>query len=231
MEEQPAVPATADYPGGGGKGKIIAIIILAVFLIATLIFGGWAYSNMNNYKNKTNQKINQALAAKSAQLQTQAQNAFDAVNTYRYDGSPTYGSISFRYPKTWSAYVDTTNNSEPINGYFYPSQVPGLQSKTAYALRVELVNSDYTQLLQSYTSLISEGKVTSKAYVPPKLAGAANVTPGVYLSGQINNSDPTQNGDMVIIKVRDKTLQIYTESQDFKDDFNNVILAGLAFAP
>jgi hypothetical protein len=36
---------------------------------------------------------------------------------------------------------------------------------------------------------------------------------------------------MVIIKVRDKTLEIYSESADYQDDFNNIVLASLSFAP
>lgn len=186
---------------------------------------------MRDYKNNTDKKINQALIAKSGQLQTQAQNAFDAVNTYRYDGSPTYGSVTFRYPKTWSAYVDTTSSSEPINGYFNPSVVPSVQSKTAMALRVELLNQDYSQVVSSLSSNITSGLITSKAYVPPKLKGVPNVTPGLYLTGHINPQDQTQSGSMVVIKVRDKTLEVYTESADYQSDFDNIVLAGLTFAP
>jgi hypothetical protein len=98
-------------------------------------------------------------------------------------------------------------------------------------LRVELLNSDYSQVLQQLNSQITTGVLTAKAYVPPKLNGVANVTPGTYLSGQVNPSDPTQNGNMLIIKVRDKTLKVYTESQEFQSDFNNTVLASLTFAP
>lgn len=222
------------YSGGGRHGlggNLMITIILAVLFIAALIFGIVEFSKVQDYKNNTDKKINQALTLRAAQLQSQAQTAFDAVNTYQYQGSPTYGSVTFRYPKTWSAYVDTTNTSEPINGYFHPSVVPGVNGKTAYALRVELTNNDYSQIVQQFDSDVSGGTVKSRAYVPPKMQGKANVVPGVYLTGQINDQDNSQNGAMVIIKVRDKTLQIYTDSTDYLSDFNNIILAGLTYSP
>jgi hypothetical protein len=73
--------------------------------------------------------------------------------------------------------------------------------------------------------------VTSRAYVPPKMQGTANVTAGAYLSGQVNTNDQTQRGNMVIMKVRDKTLEIYSESNDFAKDFNDVVLGSLTFVP
>jgi hypothetical protein len=36
---------------------------------------------------------------------------------------------------------------------------------------------------------------------------------------------------MVVIKVRDKTLKIYTESTDYMSDFNDIVLKNLTFSP
>jgi len=62
------------------------------------------------------------------------------------------------------------------------------------------------------------------------MKGTTNVVAGTYLNGQINQHDQDQRGAMVVIKVRDKTLQIYTESNDYLNDFNQV-LSSLTFAP
>lgn len=229
--QQPNQPVSYNSANPGGAKNSIVLIFLVLLLVAALIFGGWAYAKMLDYKNNTDKKIDKAVAAKSQQLQAQAQNAFDAVNTYEYKGLSTYGSVSFRYPKTWSAYIDTTNQSEPINGYFMPGIVPGINSKTAYALRVELVQTDYSQLMQQFQSYIQQGMMTAKAYVPPKLNGAANVQPGTLLSGQVNLADASQKGTMLVIKVRDKTLEISTQSTDYLNDFNGIILPSLTFNP
>jgi hypothetical protein len=210
---------------------MIIIGLLVILLAASLGFGGWAYSQMLSYKNDTDKKISAAVAAAKTSQTKEVQDAFDKANTKQFQGSSTYGSVSFSYPKTWSAYVDTSNSSEPINAYLHPDQVPGLNGKTAYALRVELVTSDYSQVVQQYSGSIKQGTLTSRAYMPPKLAGAANAQPGTLLSGQINTSDSAQRGSLLIIKVRDKTLKISTQSNDYLNDFNNIILAGLSFAP
>lgn len=234
MDSQPAVPTIPDLPDTGGSRKTIIIAALALLLVGALIFGGWAYSKMQDYKKNTDQKtalaVNQAEANQKIQLQAQFDEQSKSPDK-TFTGSPTYGSITFKYPKTWSAYVDTTNSSEPINAYFNPGEVPGIEGKTAYALRVELLTADYTQVISQFATYISQGTLTSKAYLPPKLKGVANVTPGVYLTGHVNPQDQTQNGLMVVIKVRDKTLEVYTDSTDYQNDFNNTVLTSLSFAP
>lgn len=60
----------------------------------------------------------------------------------------------------------------------------------------------------------------------------ANVQPGIKLDGAIGQSQQgAQNGSMVIIKVRDKTLKIYTQSTSFSADFTKIILPSLTFVP
>jgi hypothetical protein len=231
--EQPGQPVSYNSynSGSGGAKNLIIIFLLVILLVASLGFGGWAYSQMQSYKNDSDKKINAALAAAKTAQTKEVQDAFDKANTKQFTGSSTYGSVSFSYPKTWSAYVDTSSSSEPINAYFHPDQVPGISSRTAYALRVELISNDYSQAVQQYNGSIKQGAVTSKAYLPPKLNGVTNAQPGTMLSGQINSSDSTQHGTLLIIKVRDKTLKISTQSNDYLNDFNNIILPSLTFAP
>ncbi len=226
----PQQPVSYNSSGGGGR-HILLPALLVVLLVASLAFGGWAYSQMQSYKTDSDKKVTAALAA-AKDTQTKAiQDSLDKQNTKQFQGSATYGTITFNYPKTWSAYVDTSSQNEPINGYFHPDVVPGIQTKTAFALRLELLSSDYSQVLQQFQSQIKSGKLTAQAYVPPKLNGVTNVQPGTLLSGTINNSDQTQNGTMLVIKVRDKTLEISTESQDYRNDFASIILSSLSFAP
>jgi hypothetical protein len=217
----------------GGRKHILLIVVLIVLLLAALGGGGWAFTQMQDYKKNSDQKAAAAVDTAKKDQAVQLQTQFNEQNKSpfkTFSGSATYGSVTFAYPKTWSGYVDTSNTSEPINGYFQPDIVPGLQSHSAYALRVELLNNDYSQVTQQYLSNTQQGKITQKAYVPPKMQGAANVTTGVYLTGQINTQEQNQNGAMVIIKVRDKTLQISTQSNEYINDFNN-ILNTLTFSP
>lgn len=209
--------------------SLIAIISLAVALVAALAFGFWAFAGRQDYKNNSDKKASIAVDAAKATQKIELQKQFDEQSKlpYKtYKGSATYGSVTFNYPRTWSGYVDE-NSSQPLNAYFYPDVVPGVQSKTAYALRVELVNSDYASVLIQYDALIKGGTLKALAYVPPKMQGVTNIQPGVRLDGQISQE---QQGVMVIMKVRDKTLTIYAESTDFVPDFNTM-LESLTFAP
>jgi hypothetical protein len=210
---------------------IVTTVVLGIALVGSLAFGYWAFSGRQDYKNNSDKKSATAVTiAKSTQakeLQTQFNEQYKNPNK-AYQSSATYGSISFNYPKTWSAYVDESSSSEPINGYFHPDQVPGLQSKAALALRVELVSTPYNQVIQSFSGKIKTGILTAVAYIPPKMNGVANAQAGTRFDGQIAQN---QTGSMVVIQVRDKTLEVYTESSTYLSDFNNIILASLKYTP
>ncbi len=51
---------------------------------------------------------------------------------------------------------------------------------------------------------------------------------GTRLDGLL---EPDREGSMVIFPLRDKTLKISTESKEFEDDFNNIVLQRLTFVP
>lgn len=205
--------------------------LLIICLIAAIGFGGWAFSSRQDFKNNSDKKSAVAVEAAKKVQADELQKAFaeqEKSPNKTYKGPTTYGSVTFNYPKTWSGYVDESSSSEPINGYFYPVVVPGLQSKTAYALRLELVNTDYSSVLIQHDIQVKDGSVKVSAYVPPKMAGVTNVQTGTKLDGSL---DQNTKGSMVIIKVRDKTLQVYTQSNDYLKDFNETILPSLTFAP
>lgn len=211
--------------------KILLVIgLLSVALIATAIVAFMIYSSRADYKNNTDQKIAAAVkdaeAKQAAKLQQEfAEAAKSPYKTYR--GSVTFGTVTFDYPKSWSVYVAAASTEQPINAYFHPDQVPALDSDAAYGLRLELVDFEYNDALAEFESAIGDGSVKAKAYIPPKMKDISNTQPGVRLDGTI---DTEQQGSMVILRVRDKTLKLYTLSNDFRADFENV-LASLTFIP
>lgn len=229
---QPQTPAYPLPPQPSRKYQV-ASIILAVALVVALIFAIWAFQGRQDYKNKSEQKVAVAVVAAQKAQQSKDQAANDALNKLPYSAytSPAgNGLISFSYPKTWSAYVDTTGSDEPINGYFYPGTVPGVSGTTPFALRLGLVSTSYSDVLSNFSSQISDGTVTVAAYIPPKMKGVANVQVGTRLDGAISQNSSVK-GAMVVLKIRDKTLQISTQSPDFLADFNNIVLPSLTFAP
>jgi hypothetical protein len=51
------------------------------------------------------------------------------------------------------------------------------------------------------------------------------------MSGAVLLNNPTGTGTMVLLPMRDKTLEIWTESNDYLNDFNTYVLPNMTFAP
>jgi hypothetical protein len=224
-------------PSSAGRSakSVAVIILLSVGLVGTLTFGVWAFTKMQSYKSISDETVAGIVEEAKKKQASELQKQFDEQSKKPYKtfkGSSTYGTISFNYPRSWSAYVDESGSGELINGYFYPNIVPGTSGDVAYALRLELLDTKYNDVISQFKSQVTQGDITASAYVPPKMKGVANIQPGTKLKGEINSSNgAAQHGSVVLIKVRDKTLKISTQSTDFLGDFNDVVLSSLTFVP
>jgi hypothetical protein len=216
-----------------GFGTIITIILLIIGLFASLGFGIWAFMERADYKQNSDQKASEAVLAANALLTEQLEAKFVEQEKQPYDvyTSPTTaGTVKIVYPKTWSAQItEEALGLNPVNGYFHPSFVPSIvNTSTAFALRIEVVNSSYEQVTIAYNQLITQGTVRASAYTAPGVPGSL----GLKLSGQINPGVQKIDGTMVILPIRDKTLKIWTESNSaFLNDFETAVLANLTYIP
>lgn len=218
-----------------GSTSVVLCVVLSILFVAVSGFAFWAFSGRQDYKNNSDKKsakaVSAAETAQAAKLKTQFDEEAKNPNKI-YTGPAVAGSVTFGYPKTWSAYVDESGSSQIINGYLHPNIVPGLQTTTAFALRVEVSNSAYAEAVKQMDSFVKIGKVKAAAYLPPKMGKVAGVQPGMRFDGAIsNNQSGDLQGAMVVLPVRDKTLKIYTQSPTFLADFNNIILPSLTFSP
>jgi hypothetical protein len=213
---------------------LIPLIVLVLLFFGVGGFSYYAYSNMLKYKNNTNQLIASAEAVSNQQLTAKLQQEFaqESKSPYKtYSGPSAYGSISVTYPKTWSAYVsvDNTGSNTPIDGYFYPDVVPSTANAsdgtgTNFALRVQVTQTGYSDVLQNYESQAQQGQIQVSPYHLPKVPSAI----GVELTGQIESQ---KTGTMVILPVRNETLVIWTEGNQFQSDLNNIVLPNFTFSP
>lgn len=200
--------------------------ITVLLLVSALGFGLWAFSERGTYKNNADELV--AIAVTAAKAEAGAakdkEHAEAMKSPYKtYEGPEQYGSVSVTYPKTWSAYVDTSGRgTAPMDGYFNPDVVPSLTDQSSsFALRVQVLNQSYSQALAQYENAED---VTVTPYSLPKVPK----TVGVKLVGQLEED---VKGELVLLPLRDKTLQIFTQSQTYSNDFNNIILANLKFVP
>lgn len=200
-------------------------VSLTVLLVGALSFGIWAFSSRQDYKNNVDEKIAAAVKVavdknSSAKDNQFAEEAKQPLKTYITP--TTFGSVVIKYPRTWSAYVDESGSDNPIDGYFHPNFVPGLQSNTTFALRLQVVSNAYSDELGQFKDNGSD--VSIRPYRAPKVRG----TLGVRIQGQIAEN---KQGTLILLPLRDKTLKIWTESNQYSADLDKFILPNLTFSP
>lgn len=204
------------------------LILVSVVLLFALGFGFWAFTGMQDYKNNSDAKSDEAVASAVEQntLELEAEFAEKSKSpNKKYSGPSAYGSLTITYPKTWSAYVDEAGkSSSPLNGYMHPDFVPVTTSTDInYALRFEVVNSSYDQELNKFSSQVKLGSVSLSAFRAPKVPGVL----GSKITGEIG---PQKQGAMVVFPLRDKTIKVWTEGNQFIADFNKIV-ENLTFVP
>lgn len=216
-------------PKKGLNLLLIPLIISVALLLGSIGFGAWAYMGMQDYKTNVQPKIDKAVAIAKQETETTKDKEFvekekNPLKTYQ--AGQTAGNLLIKYPKTWSAYIDEANKgSSIVNAYFHPNYVPPSDSGTDFALRVQVISQTYDQVLKQYEGKSRSGKVKISAYKAPKLAEGAV---GSRIDGEINAG---QQDSMVLFPLRDKTIIISTESAQFLNDFNTIVLANLTFTP
>ena len=200
--------------------KTIAIIgasLIAVVFIGLFI---WMTVRYNEASSDTNTKIDQAVAeAKKTQAEELEAKYVEEIK-YPYStfaGPVDYGELSFEYPKTWSVYIgsDATNGGN-FEAYLNPREVNPVSKDTINALRVSIVNKSYENVMSEYqkamdrkdsdlqTSIITVNDFSSNRYV-----------------GTIPNTN--LKGIIVILKIRDKTAILQTDSMLFEEEFNKLL--------
>jgi len=208
---------------GSVNPLLIASILLG--LLAAGFAGAffWSYTNYVDQRDNTTEKINIAVTeAKKAQTAEDEKNYLEtAKQPYSQLVSPDdLGRVTVSYPKTWSVYV-AKSNSTAYEAYLNPGSVPAVTSTQAFAARVTISDGNYEDVVGAYTSLVKKGDLTSTPIT-------VNNFSGVKLEGKFS---ATRSGSAVIFKVRDKTLVIATDVDDYKNDFNNIIVKSLDFNP
>lgn len=223
------------FKGADQRGEInvllIPLILLIVLFLGATGFGYWAFTERNDYKHNSDKKVAAAVAVAQKEEGIKKDKAFAEAEKQPlepYNGPSAYGSIRVDYPKTWSVYVNSaTSKPQPLDTYFNPREVPSVTDQTSvYGLRVKVVQQQYAQVIKGYESYVKTKQVTVTPYSLPKVPDVV----GVRLDGLIIPAKKN-TGAMIIMPLRDKTIQIWTDNAQLVGDFNNIILPNLTFVP
>lgn len=204
---------------------LVGMIVFALLFITSTVFAVMYYGKYKDWKENVDPKINAAVDKATTEQKSKLDLEFEEKEKYplqEYISSPSLGSVKVMYPKTWSAYVDEgTSNTTPIKGFFHPSFVPSVEKKIRFALRIELLDTSYANHLKSFDDKIKRKELTASAV---QISGVT----GTRLDGLLEKET---NGSIVIMPLRDKTLRVWTESEEYRKDFDEIILKEFTFVP
>jgi hypothetical protein len=219
---------------GAVSGAAISLVICVLLLLGAIVFGAWAYSSRQDYKNNVDAKVNAAVGIAKQEESTQKDKQFaeeEKSPLKTYNGPEAFGSLDVSYPKTWSGYVDDSGNgSQPLDGYFNPGVVPSIGAQNSvFALRVQVLSQSYTQTLQTFQSASSSNGGPALTIVPYALPKVPKVI-GVEATGTLPNTNNVV-GTAVVLPLRSQTLEIWTMGTSYLNDFNTYILPNFSFSP
>ena len=229
----PAVPVPAGMmpapkPKKSNKlkiGLVVTSVLLVVFVILTVIY----YGQMQDYKNNSDKKASVAVeqAKKDQEKQLNEQFAEKEKEPLKsYTGPVNAAAVKIIYPKTWSLYTVEGPSGNTLNSYFNPNFVPNVSNKdNLFALRLNVLEQPYANILKTFESKVTKGDVKVTPFIASNVKDSET---GVRIDGYITENT---KGSMVLIPVRDKTIQLWTESGNYTADFDNFVLKNLTFNP
>lgn len=136
----------------------------------------------------------------------------------------TLGGLSFKYPKTWNAYVEKDGlDGGDFVSYFRPSEVlPVNDERSRYALRVSIVSKYYDDVVNEYNEKVTDYNSDDSADTKLESAGSVQSFNGTSMrfNGTIEDN---LNGCVVLIKVNDRTAIVQTDSEVYREDYDKVV--------
>lgn len=208
----------------GSRGPVIASIVLGVLSLVLAVFGAWSFVNYMHHKNDVDAIVGKAVDVAKQEQKTADEAAFaeeEKLPTVKLAGPSDLGSVNLSYPKTWSAYVDKSGTGGEYVAYLNPGEVKSVSQKAINAVVVSVKDDEYEDVLKSYGNLVENGDLKAS---PVTLGDQV----GTRMEGTFSKD---VQGAEVLFKLRDKTLSIKAQSNDYLGDFNNIILPSLTFNP
>lgn len=195
----------------------VALVVLSILFVGSSVFAGWSFYNYLDQKNNVDTKIADAVAiAKKKQADSDEAKFMqrDKEPMRQFVGPDDYGRVTFDYPKTWSVYIqDDANNGGMFEAYLNPGYVLPVSDSRQFALRVNIENDSYDEVISDYSSAVEDGDLKSSSV---KIGDHD----GTRLDGKFSDDI---RGSAVLFKIRDKTLVLRTDANTFKADFDTLI--------
>ena len=195
----------------------VAFVLVVILAISSIGLAVWGFINYNEEKNTVNEQVKAAELNKEKEVSEKLNTEFlekEKLPTLTFAGPEDYGSLTFKYPKIWSVYVEKdANNGGSFQAYLHPYVIPPVSAEEKFALRVLIEENSYDSVVKSYESNVKSGKLKAS---PVTVDGVT----GLRLDG---NFSTDIRGSAVIFKLRDKTVTIRTDADTFGNDFSTLV--------
>jgi hypothetical protein len=217
-------PQNTHVSAGSPNRSFLAVAVLGIAVVGLLVFGVWAFMNYLDQKNNVDAIVGKAVDTAKQEQKDVDDAAFaeqEKQPTVKLAGPSDLGGATVSYPKTWSAYVDKDGTGGVYAAYLHPGAVKSISQKAINAVVITVEDREYEATLKTYDSTVAKGDLKAS---PVKLGDQV----GTRLDGTFSKD---VQGAEVLFKLRDKTLSVAVQSNDYLSDFNNIILPSLTFNP
>lgn len=193
---------------------IVAVIVAIVFIYLYIS----KYVEWDNIRTDIDGQVDAAVATAVAENTTKMEAEFAEREKFPYRdfmGPADYGSLSFKYPQTWSVYIEQdARYGGDFIAYLNPVQINPLSDSSINALRVIIRASLFDYVITPYNDSANGGALT---YENRTIGGIlANLYRG-------NLPDSGFQGAAAIFKLRDKTVILQTDAELFIDQFYAIL--------
>lgn len=205
------------HNGSSSKIKTIALALVSLIALGLVILSIYLFSQLNDARTNIEGQIDEAVAVAVNENSTKLEEEFAEREKSEYRnflGPVDYGELSFEYPKTWSLYIakDAANGGD-YEAYMNPIEVHAASNDTIYALRIFIYNKSFDNVAKTYDSSINNNSLQLE--VREINGESANIYTGTM---------PNKfYGKIALIKIRDKTVVLQTDSELFFNDFERLL--------
>lgn len=210
-----------------GEANLLVVMIIVLCLVVAGLGGLslYYYSRMHTAVTTVEEQKQEAagIAKEEQKKQDEADFIEREKEPYRlYEAPAVLGPVRVEFPKTWNVYAaEDEKASLQLDVFMYPGVVRAEKSTTdAYAFRLQLSRRLYPDTVAQYQKQVDKAVLNAQAV---EISGIK----GIRYNGQFKDN---ANGSIILLPIRDKTLLVWTESQVYIADFNQ-ILTKVVFSP
>lgn len=223
LASAPVTSQNMTVPVGQGEKRrtIMMVVIMALLAIIAIVFLVLFILKMIEARDliaDQDSRIDAAVAVAVAENTEKLNAEFEIArkDPYReFLGPEDYGSLSFKYPQTWSVYIaKNASTGGDFEAYMNPVEVEAPSNTTINALRVKIRDASIDSVVQTYESYVKSGRMN---FSTRQVGGVtANLYVGQLPSGNLQ-------GAVCLFKLRDKTVILQTDAEVFLEEFYRLL--------